>query len=234
MDSDQTARRLDDADDTARAAADDISEKVTKKELRRQLEAARPLDSWERYRALNDATDEAYDLIDISNREARFALIVMGGLNALLFVVATRSDLPQQLSQVGRTIFFVAIALYALLAAYFLFQAIELLRPRRFHPPPHLPPATEDDGDAPLGIRYYEDVVERNVDGHLRGVARGAHRAAQRGTGDSAPQPVPHQQGEARCPAPPVWRASRDHAARQSDGGGVCVPGVGVIKAPAG
>jgi hypothetical protein len=102
MDSDQTARRLDDADDTARAAADDVGEKVRKKERRRQLEAARPLDSWERYRALNDATDEAYDLIDISNREARFALIVMGGLNALLFVVATRSDLPQQLSQADR------------------------------------------------------------------------------------------------------------------------------------
>ncbi len=63
-------------DDPARADVDDVGEKVRKKEIRRQLEAARPLDSWERYRALNDATDEAYDLIDIRNREARFALIV--------------------------------------------------------------------------------------------------------------------------------------------------------------
>jgi hypothetical protein len=115
MDSDQVLRAQD-ADDPNRTA-DDVGEKVRKKELRRQLEAARPLDSWERYRALNDATDEAYDLIDISNREARFALIVMGGLNALLFVVATRSDLPQQLPAAGRTLFMVAIALYALLAA---------------------------------------------------------------------------------------------------------------------
>jgi hypothetical protein len=161
----QSART--DNDDAARSRADEVEERLRKKELRRQLEATRPLDSWERYRALNDATDEAYDRIDISNREARFALIVMGGLNALLFVVATRSDLPQQLTPVGRTVFSVAIALYALLAAYFLFQAIELLRPRRFHPHPHLPPVSED-SDAPLGIRYYEDVVARDVDGHLQ------------------------------------------------------------------
>jgi len=166
MDSDQVLRTQD-ADDANRAA-DEVGEKIRKKELRRQLEAARPLDSWERYRALNDATDEAYDLIDISNREARFALIVMGGLNALLFVVATRSDLPQQLTPASRTLFMVAIALYALLAAYFLFQAIELLRPRRFHPHPHVPLPADDDGDAPLGIRYYEDVVERDVDKHLQ------------------------------------------------------------------
>ena len=123
-----------DPEDPNRATVDEVGEKLRRKDLKRQIEAARPLDSWERYRALNDATDEAYDLIDISNREARFALIVMGGLNALLFVVATRSDLPRQLTPTGRTLFSVAIGLYALLAAYFLFQAIELLRPRRFHP----------------------------------------------------------------------------------------------------
>lgn len=154
--------------DAARTTPDEVGEKLKKKELKRLLDAARPLDSWERYRALNDATDEAYDLIDISNREARFALIVMGGLNAMLFVVGTRSNLPQQLTAVGRTVFFMAIALYALLAAYFLFQAIELLRPRRFRPHPHLPPVSEEREEIPLGIRYYEDVVMRDVDGHLQ------------------------------------------------------------------
>ncbi|MGH3115949.1 MAG: hypothetical protein ACRDQ2_02335, partial [Gaiellales bacterium] len=154
--------------DAARTTPDEVGDKLKKKELKRLLDAARPLDSWERYRALNDATDEAYDLIDISNREARFALIVMGGLNAMLFVVGTRSDLPQQLTAVGRTVFSVAIALYALLAAYFLFQAIELLRPRRFRPHPHLSPVSDDRDEIPLGIRYYEDVVMRDVDGHLQ------------------------------------------------------------------
>jgi hypothetical protein len=159
---------VDDPDEPGRVTSDEFGEKLRKKELKRLLDAARPLDSWERYRALNDATDEAYDLIDISNREARFALIVMGGLNALLFVVATRSDLPMQLTPVGRTFFSVAIGLYALLAAYFLFQAIELLRPRRFHPHPHLPADADAQAEVPLGIRYYEDVVIRDVDGHLQ------------------------------------------------------------------
>jgi hypothetical protein len=157
-----------DADEPVDRPPDEIGEKLKKKELKRLLDAARPLDSWERYRALNDATDEAYDLIDISNREARFSLIVMGGLNAVLFVVATRSDLTERLTTLGRSVFVVAVALYAALAAYFLFQAIELLRPRRFRPHPHLPAVAQGDEEVPLGIRYYEDVVQRDVDGHLK------------------------------------------------------------------
>ena len=57
--------------------------KLKKKDFKRLFDPTRELDGWERYRALIDASDEAYDLIDISNREARFALIVMGALNAM-------------------------------------------------------------------------------------------------------------------------------------------------------
>src|ERR1041384_6092594 len=51
------------------------------RELKRQIEG-RPLDSWERYRALRDVLGQSYDLIEISNREARLALMLMGALNA--------------------------------------------------------------------------------------------------------------------------------------------------------
>jgi hypothetical protein len=143
-------------------------DKHRRKELKRLADATRPLDAWERYRALNDATDEAYELIDISNREARFALIVMGGLNAVLFVIVTRSDLAGALSPAERSWFGWALGLYALLGVYFLIQAIELLRPRRFHPHPHPPARSTDREDFPLGIRYYEDVVLRDVDSHWK------------------------------------------------------------------
>src|ERR671925_563958 len=88
--------------DSSHAAADDEA-RLLRKELKRIADVNRPLDSWERYRALNDSLDEAYEQIDLGNREARFALILMGGLNAALIVLAGRSPLPQSLSPVQRT-----------------------------------------------------------------------------------------------------------------------------------
>jgi hypothetical protein len=147
-------------------ASADLADKRRKKELKRLFDATRPLDSWERYRALTDAMDEAYELIDISNREARFALILMGGLNAVLFVAATRADLVTSLTQDQRRWFGFALVLYVVLAIFFLLQAIELLRPRKFRPRPRPPARSGPAEDFPLGIRYYEDVVLRDVDAY--------------------------------------------------------------------
>jgi hypothetical protein len=149
-------------------ADSEADQKRRRKELKRLADATRPLDSWERYRALVDTTDEAYELIDISNREARFALILMGGLNAVLLVVATRTELANLLSGAQRVWFGTAIVAYVLLAVYFLIQAIELLRPRKFHPHPRPPDQPEGREDFPVGIRYYEDVVMRDVDSHWK------------------------------------------------------------------
>ena len=50
---------------------------------------------------------------------------------------------------------------------HFLLQAIEALRPRKFHP--RLPGPTPASADRhPLGVRYFEDVVRRDVEGHWR------------------------------------------------------------------
>lgn len=159
---------MDHPDDVPFTDESEADEKRRKKELKRLADATRPLDSWERYRALVDATDEAYELIDISNREARFALILMGGLNAVLLVVGTRTEVAASLAAEQRVWFGAALVAYALLAVYFLIQAIELLRPRKFRPHPHPPEQPEGGEDFPLGIRYYEDVVMRDVDGYWR------------------------------------------------------------------
>lgn len=139
-------------------------EMLRRKALKRHLDATRPLDSWERYRALNDAMDEAYELIDIGNREARFALILMGGLNAVVLVAATRSDAVSMLSGQERVWVGALLALYALVAVHFLLQAIEALRPGRFRPRFHGWP--EDSADYPMGARYFEDVVSRDAQDH--------------------------------------------------------------------
>jgi hypothetical protein len=141
--------------------------KLKKKALKRLEDDRRPLDSWERYRALNDAMDEAYELIDIANREARFSLILMGALNVVLFVVGTRTDMVQSLPVGLRPWIAVLLVLYAFVALYFFLQAIETLRPRRFRPRLQ-GPKEEDLEDCSIGVRYYEDIIGRNAESYWK------------------------------------------------------------------
>jgi hypothetical protein len=137
---------------------------LSKKQLKRLLDGARPLDAWERYRALNDAIGEAYDLIDVNNREARFALIMLGGLNALIVIAASRSDLLASLNPNHRAWTGVLLVGYAVVAVYFLLEAIKALRPGKFRP--DLGTWPPDSADYPRRVRYYEDVILRDVESH--------------------------------------------------------------------
>jgi hypothetical protein len=137
---------------------------LTKKQVKRLLDGARPLDAWERYRALNDAIGEAYDLIDVSNREARFALILMGGLNAVIVMVGTRVDLMSILQRQQRGWTMTLFAVYAVVAVFFLLEAIGALRPGKMRP--DLGGWAPDRADYPARLRYYEDVVLRDVESH--------------------------------------------------------------------
>lgn len=129
-----------------------------------KLDDTRQLTPAELYRALNDALDEGYELFDLSNREARFALILMGGLNAALVIVASQSGLREQLSPIEQQIEASVIGVYALLAIVFLFQAITALRPGQFRPKlKHWP---RERPDFPQGVRYFEDIVTRGTADH--------------------------------------------------------------------
>jgi hypothetical protein len=141
---------------------DDI--KIRKKDLKRLRDSKRPLDSWERYRALVDASEEAYDLIDISNREARFALIVMGALNALPLVFLTRTDAISSLSQMERYVMATLLSGYAVLLLFFILQAIEALHPGWFKP--ELSGWSEQHTDHPKGVRHFEEIITRTATEH--------------------------------------------------------------------
>ena len=145
---------------TSAAAHDDT--KVRK--LRDKLDDSRQLTPAELYRALNDALDEGYELFDLSNREARFALILMGGLNAALVIVASQSGLREHLSPIEQQIEASVIGVYALLAIAFLFQAITALRPGQFRP--KLKDWSRERRDFPQGVRYFEDIVDRSTMDH--------------------------------------------------------------------
>ncbi len=131
-----------------------------------KLDGTRPLGAWELYRALNDSLDEGHDQFDLSNRDVRLALILMGGLNAAVVIFASQSNL-RSLSAMQRQIEFGVMALYALFAIVFLLQAIDTLRPaQHFRPNYDRWPATR--GDHPIGVRYFEDVVLRDTEAHWR------------------------------------------------------------------
>jgi hypothetical protein len=140
--------------------------KKRRKELKRLLDPSRPLDSWERYRALNDALDEVYETIDISNRETRFALILMGSLNAFVVLATARTDLFTLLDTGQRIWAATLLAIYAATALYFMLQAIEALRPRKFRP--DISTCQVDPDQRPNGVRYFEDVIDRDLPDHCR------------------------------------------------------------------
>jgi hypothetical protein len=130
----------------------------------KQLDASRPLGAWELYRALNDALDEGHDQFDLSNRDARLALMLMGGLNAALVILASQTSLGAGLSPIERQIEAGVIAVYALFAIGFLLQAVDALRPTHYRPQFDRWPKDRD--DFPAGIRYYEDVILRDTEAH--------------------------------------------------------------------
>ena len=141
--------------------------KLSKKERRFLKDAHRPLESWERYRALTDVLDEAIDLVDLADHKARFALVIMGALNALLFIMASQTDVFDAVPVGWRPLMGVVIALYALIAVYFVIQAIESLRPRKAQPQVRYASETGLE-DFPVGLRFYEDILSRDLEAYRR------------------------------------------------------------------
>jgi uncharacterized protein YjiK len=150
----------------AAGLADDESKRL-RKEAKLQAQSIRALDPWERYRALMDALEEAQDLVELADRKARFALVIMGALNLAFFFLATRTEIVEYLPRGLRPFLGFYLLAYAAVALFFFLEAIEALRPRRFRP--HLPYPGEGGPDHyPEGLRYYEDIVRRDLEAYRR------------------------------------------------------------------
>jgi uncharacterized protein YjiK len=141
--------------------------KRCKKEARRLADAVRPLDARERYRALVDSLEEAQDLVELADRKARFALVLMGALNIAFFFLATRAEIVDYLPMRLRPFLAFYLLIYAGVALFFFLEAIESLRPRRFRP--NVPYPGEGGPDHyPEGLRYHEDAVLRDLEAYRR------------------------------------------------------------------
>ena len=141
--------------------------KLGKKQKKLRKDAVRNLDSWERYRALTDALDEAIDLVDLADHKARFALVIMAAVNVVLFFSADALDPLKARSFTMQIVLGIYLLLYILIALYFFLQAIESLRPRKSQPQV-TPVEQEGVEEFPLGIRFYEDILRRDVDAYKK------------------------------------------------------------------
>jgi hypothetical protein len=141
------------SDDEAKA------ERKRQKDLERFMEN-RPLDPWERYRALADHVDHLLDVTELADRKTRFALVILGALNAVNVLIAIRA--PQiDADGLNHTFIQVYVAGYVILSLYFFVYAIMALRPRagRMHRPGEM----RADGGIP-GLRLMDDILATDID----------------------------------------------------------------------
>jgi hypothetical protein len=104
------------------------AERRRRKDAERLLET-RQLDPWERYRALADHVDHLLDVTELADRKTRFALVILGALNAVNVLIAIRA--PQLGAEgVSPVILQSYITGYVLLSLYAAVFAILALRPR--------------------------------------------------------------------------------------------------------
>lgn len=131
------------------------------KALRKLEEARGLLDPSDRYRALVNAVKQSQDLIEMGDKKARFALVIMSVLNAVAVLLVARGG--SGLLPTGSWALLVAaeVAVYAVVTLYFLTQAVSALRPRGTQPPPvHELPSAVEPGTS-MRVLFHADAVAR-------------------------------------------------------------------------
>lgn len=146
------ARRM-----TTTEATPELTAKQLKK-LEKNSEG-RTLEPWERYRAIIDLYDAFFDMNELADRKARFALVMMGALNALNLILGTQRMFGDLTGGI-RPAVAVYFTIYAALSLYFFVQAIATLRPRISM----FPNGAQPEPRARIGLRFVGDVVETGRD----------------------------------------------------------------------
>jgi hypothetical protein len=130
----------------------------------RKLEALRgPLDPADRYDAQIDAVKFAQDLIELGDRKARFALVIMSVLNAIAVLIAVRggaSLVPT--SGPWAAVIALELAAYAVTTGYYIWQAISALRPRGVEPPRASDLPSQIAPGVSMRVLFHADVVARD------------------------------------------------------------------------
>lgn len=143
----------------------DATEELSAKKLKKleKNSDTRALDPWERYRALIDLYEAFFDMNELADRKTRFALVMMGALNALNVILGTQRMFGDLTAGI-RPIVGMYFMIYAVLSLYFFIQAIATLRPRI-----SMFPGTGQPGiGSRAGLRFIGDVVAAADDAYYQ------------------------------------------------------------------
>ncbi len=123
----------------------------------------------DRYKAQINAVKQTQDLIELGDKKARFALVIMSVLNAIaiLLVVRGGDTLIPKTGGYAILIMFEFIA-YAVITIYYVAQAISALRPRSVKPSAadSLPGVVEPAKS--MRVLFYADVLGRDREQYRR------------------------------------------------------------------
>jgi hypothetical protein len=135
------------------------AERKRRKEAERFVET-RVLDPWERYRALSDHVDHLLDVTELADRKTRFALVILGALNAVNILIAVRAP-ALDADGLNHSFLQFYVAGYVLISLYFFVHAIMALRPRVGRMQHAGEPRAE--GRLP-GLRLMDEMIATDID----------------------------------------------------------------------
>jgi hypothetical protein len=125
--------REDPIEEPAESSVDEKIEKRAEKKRLKKLEESRetgPLDPWERYRILTDLLEQYTDIVEMADRKTRFALVILGALNAVNLLIVARPEIIAGTIVTSSTGMAVYATTYVGLSLFLFIQAIGALKPR--------------------------------------------------------------------------------------------------------
>ena len=111
-------------------AEEEHGHKHQKREAKLRRDAQRRPESFERFRILAQVIEERRRVVDLADHRARYAMIVIGAINAVVLVLGSRAPGIADPSQVALPWLLGILVAYALGTLLLVLAAIDCLRPR--------------------------------------------------------------------------------------------------------
>jgi hypothetical protein len=104
--------------------------KARKRQAKLRRDAQRPPDSYERFKILLAVIGEQRHVVDLEDHRARYGMIIMGAINAAVYLVVSRATASGHLPSASAPwVMGIGLA-YAVASLLFILAAIDGLRPR--------------------------------------------------------------------------------------------------------
>jgi hypothetical protein len=143
--------------------------KARKREVKLRRDAERPPDSFERWRILSELVNEGRQVVDLADHKARYALVIMGVLNAGVFFLVSRAHLFGEMPSAVKPWMIGFVVVYAAMTFLFVYHAVDCLRPRQLHYAEHpWDPAARRDTAALRGLLYWEAIAAYDLASYQR------------------------------------------------------------------